>query len=177
MINYAFQIEELNVPEWDYFVSEIKTIYRLTDEEAENFAESSTAKIIAAIPFVAGCYRPEVTALAHLLLYMNEKKGVQKYYACNPLDDIDLFECLEPISHFRGGDEKIIECGMNTLAYIMVEGYHRSEKFDAENGNYNPFVSGNWNYKTLKNKLVKKVFVVFNPFIIILPNIGGGRYL
>ena len=62
---------------------------------------------------------------------MNEIKGFQKYYACNPLDDIDLFERLEPISHFRGGDKKIIECGMNTLAYIMIEGYHKSEKFDA----------------------------------------------
>ena len=100
---------------------------------------------------------------------MNEIKGFQKYYACNPLDDIDLFERLEPISHFRGGGKKIIECGMNTLAYIMIEGYHKSEKFDAENGNYNPFVSGHWNYKTLKNNLGKKVFVSFNPF---LPFIG-----
>ena len=49
----------------------------------------------------------------------------------------------------------------------------KSEKFDAENGNYNPFVSGNWNYKTLKNKLTKKVYIDFNPFIIILPEFGG----
>jgi hypothetical protein len=176
MTNCALKLEELNVPEWDYFVSEIKTIYRLTDEEAENFAESSTAKIIAAIPFVAGCYRPEVTAIAHLSLYLNEKKGFQKYYACNPLDDVDLFERLEPISHFRGGDKKIIECGMNTLAYIMIEGYHKSEKFDAENGNYNPFVSGNWNYKSLKNKLTKQVFIDFNPFIIFFPGVGGSKW-
>ncbi len=164
MTNCALKFEELNVPEWDYFVSEIQKVYRLTDEETAKFAESSTAKIIAAIPFVAGCYRPEVTAIAHLSLYINEIKGFQKYYACNPLDDADLLERLEPISHFRGGDKKIIECGMNTLAYIMIEGYHKSEKFDAENGNYNPFVSGNWNYRSLKNKLRKQVFVDFNPF-------------
>lgn len=164
MTNYALKIEELNIPEWDYFVSEIKTIYRLTDEETANFAESTTAKIIAAIPFVAKCYRPEVTAISHLSLYMNELKGFQKYYACNPLDDIDLFERLEPISHFRGGDKKIIECGMYTLAYIMIEGYHKSEKFDKENGNYNPFVSGQWNYRSLNNKLKQKIFVDYNPF-------------
>ena len=165
MSNLALQNEELNVPEWDYFISEIQKIYRLTDEESSDFANSSTAKIIAAIPFVAGCYRPAVTAIAHLSLYINEIKGFQKYYACNPLDDIDLLERLEPISHFRGGDKKIIECGMNTLAYIMIEGYHKSEKFDAENGNYNPFVSGQWNYRSLKNKLKPQVFVDFNPFI------------
>ena len=165
MTNCALKFEEPNVPEWDYFVSEIQKVYRLTDEETEKFAESSTAKIIAAIPFVAGCYRPEVTALAHLSLYMNEKKGFQKYYACNPLDDIDLFERLEPISHFRGGDTTIIEHGMNTLAFLMIEGYHKSEKFDAENGNYNPFVSGNWNYKSIKMQLSRKVFINNNPFI------------
>ena len=173
MTNCALKLEELNVPEWDYFVSEIKTIYRLTDEEAAEFAENSTAKIIAAIPFVAGCYRPEVTAIAHLSLYMNEKKGFQKYYACNPLDDTDLFERLEPISHFRGGDKKIIEYGMNTLAYIMIEGYHKSEKYDAENGIYNPFISGNWNYRLLNTKLTKMVFDDFNPFIL-FPSIVGG---
>ena len=175
MTNLALKNEELTVPEWNYFVLEIQKIYRLTSEETEKIYNSTTAKIIAAIPFLAGCYRPEVTALAHLSLYINEKKGFQKYYACNPLDDVDLFERLEPISHFRGGDKKIIECGMNTLAYIMIEGYHKSEKYDAENGNYNPFVSGNWNYRTLKAKLKKKVFVEFNPFIY-FPFTDGDRW-
>ena len=64
MTNCAIKIEELDVPEWNYFVSEIKTIYRLTDEEAAEFADSKTAKIIAAIPFVGGCCRPEVEKLS-----------------------------------------------------------------------------------------------------------------
>ena len=101
---------------------------------------------------------------------MNEKKGFQKFCAASMLDDNDLYERLEPISHFRGGDEKIIKCGMDTLAYIMVEGYHKSAKFDAENGNYNPFNSGNWNYQSLKKMLTKAVFVDFNPFITFIQN-------
>lgn len=171
MTNLAFKKVVYEIPEWDYFVSEIKTIYRLTDEEAAEFADSKTAKIIAAIPFVAGCYRPEVTAIAHLSLYMNELKGFQKYCACNMLDDSDLYERLEPISHFRGGDQKIIQCGMDTLAYIMVEGYHKSAKADLEDGVYNPFNTGNWNYKSLKKMLTRRVFVDYNPFTIF---IGGG---
>lgn len=164
MTNLAIKNEELLVPEWDYFISEIKKIYRLTDQELLKFSESSTAKIIAAIPFAAGCYRPEVTAIAHLSLFINEIKGFQKFCACCPLDDMDIYERLEPISHFRGGDKKIIQCGMDTLAYIMIEGYHKSAKSDAENGIYNPFNSGNWNYKSLKNNLTKKVFIDYNPF-------------
>ena len=170
MTSLAIKEEEFIIPEWAYFVSEIQKIYRLTDEETEKLSNSSTARIIAAIPFVAGCYRPEVTAIAHLSLYMNEIKGFQKYCACSMLDDNDIYERLEPISHFRGGDKKIIKCGMDTLAYIMVEGYHKSAKADAENGNYNPFNTGNWNYKILKKMLTKAVFVDFNPFIIFIDN-------
>lgn len=169
MSNLALKKVEFEIPDWNYFVSEMQSIFRLTQEETDSFANSSTAKIIAAIPFLAGCYRPHVKAIAHLSLYLTELKGCQKYCACSPLDDSDLYERLEPISHFRGGDKKVIESGMNTLAYIMIEGYHKSEKLDAENGNYNPFISGNWNYRILKNQLTKKVFVDYNPF---LPYIG-----
>ena len=41
MSNLALKNEELNVPEWDYFVSEIQKIYRLTDEETSNFTSPS----------------------------------------------------------------------------------------------------------------------------------------
>ncbi len=173
MTDHALKIQELNVPEWDYFVSEIKTIYRLTDEEATKFANSTTAKIIAAIPFMAECFRPELTAISHLSLYMNEKKGFQKFCSCSSLDTIDLFERLEPISHFRGGDKRIIQYGMDTLAYIMVEGYYKSIKSDSENRMYNPFVSGDWNYRILKNKLYRNVFDDLNPFLF-FPSITGG---
>lgn len=174
MTNLAIKEEEFIISEWDYFVSEIQKIYRLTDEETEKLSNNSTARIIAAIPFIAGCYRPEVTAIAHLSLYMNEIKGFQKYCACSMLDDNDIYERLEPISHFRGGDKKIIKCGMDTLAYIMVEGYHKSAKSDAANDNYNPFNSGNWNYHILKKMLTKAVFVDFNPFTIFIDNPGSG---
>ena len=164
MNNLAYKQDELCVPEWHYFITEIQKVYRLTDDEVEKLSNNQTAKIIAAIPFFAGCYRPEVTAIAHLSLYMNELKGFQKYCACNMLDDSDLYERLEPISHFRGGDQKIIQCGMDTLAYIMVEGYHKSAKADLEDGVYNPFNTGNWNYKSLKKMLTRSVFVDYNPF-------------
>ena len=165
MNNLAYKQDELYVPEWHYFITEIQKVYRLTDDEVEKLSNNQTAKIIAAIPFFAGCYRPEVTAIAHLSLYMNEIKGFGKYCANNYLDDIDLYERLEPISHFRGGNKSIIQMGMDTLAYIMIEGYHKSEEFDLKNGNYNPFISGSWNYKKLKRELSVKVFVDSNPFI------------
>ena len=62
---------------------------------------------------------------------------------------------------------------MDTLAYIMIENYHLSEKYDIENGNYNPFVSGSWNYRILKKQFERKINFADNPFITALPAIPG----
>ena len=141
---------------WNYIVEEMKTVFRFTRKETKWFKNCKTAKLIATIPFVAGCNEPERTAIAHLMIYIGEIKGFQKYYAHLPSDDADLFQRLAFISTFQGGDQKIIEEGMNLLALIMVDGYHRSEEEDRENGVYNPFVSGAWDYEKIKKDLIIK---------------------
>ncbi|MBR1638475.1 MAG: hypothetical protein IJ688_03715 [Treponema sp.] len=141
---------------WHYIVHEMKTVFRFTRKETKWFKNCKTAKLIATIPFAAGCNEPERTAIAHLMIYIGEIKGFQKYYAHLPSDDEDLFQRLAFISTFQGGDQKIIEHGMNLLALIMIEGYHRSEEEDRENGVYNPFVSGAWDYERIKKDLIIK---------------------
>lgn len=148
---------------WNYFVKEMKKVFRFTHKETKWFKNCKTAKLIATIPFAAGCDEHGRTAIAHLCIYMAEIRGFQKYYAHLPSDDINLFKRLGFISTFEGGDKDIIEYGMNLLALIMIEGYHKSENEDRKNGVYNPFVSGVWNYEKEKmlifNKLeqVKKI--------------------
>ena len=143
-----------NLKEWDYLVSEISTVFRFSHEEEKYFSNSSTAKLIASIPFVANCIEPERTAIAHLCLYVAELKGFQKYCSHTPSDDSDIFNRLAFLSTFEGGNKTIIEHGMNILALIMIENYKRTEKSDKEKGIYNPFVAGTWNYKKIKNKLL-----------------------
>lgn len=120
------------------------------------FKNCKTAKLIASIPFAAGCNEPERTAIAHLCIYMAEIRGFQKFCAHLPSDDINLFKRLEFILTFEGGDTEIIDYGMNLLGLIMIEGYHKSEKEDQKHGVYNPFVSGAWNYEIMKNILKEK---------------------
>lgn len=151
---YKNQISEWNLNEWDYIVKETITVFRLTPEEAKELYNSTTAKIIATIPFAANCEDAERTATAHIALYLTEKKGFQKYCAHLPSDDFSLFNRLELISHFKGGDLKIIQHGMNMLALIMIEGYKRSCQKDKQNKIYNPFTSNTWNYTKIKNKLL-----------------------
>lgn len=150
-------IEKGKLFDWDYFTKEITNVFKLSEKENECFYKSNTAKIIAAIPFVARCNEPERTSIAHLCIYEAEIKGFQKYYAHLPSDDADVFKRLAFISTFQGGDQAIIEHGMNMLAYIMVEGYNHSKEKDIKEGIYNPIANGKWNYQELHKRLLDKI--------------------
>lgn len=155
--NLAERFEDENFKEWNYIALETAKVYELTKRKTEQLYNSSTAKLIAKIPFTAGCKNPERTAIAHLVLYEAEIKGFQKYCAHLPSDDEDIFNRLAFISTFEGGNSAIIEHGMNMLAYIMVEEYNRSKEKYLKNGIYNPIASGKWNYLQLKKKLKRKI--------------------
>ena len=154
---YAEKVEQWNLPEWNYIVEESAIVFRLTDVEKNQLSNSTTARIIATIPFAANCEEPERTAIAHICLYLAELKGFQRYCAHVPSDDNDIFNRLEAISNFKGGNREIINHGMNLLALKMLEGYKRSSQKDEKNGIYNPLVSGKWNYKSIKNDLLNKL--------------------
>lgn len=155
--NLAEKIELNNFVEWDYLATETAKVFNLSKKEADILYSSNTAKIIAKIPFAAGCKEPNRTAIAHLCIYEAEIRGFQKYYAHLPSDDDDIFNRLAFISNFNGGNQAIIEHGMYILAYIMVEGYKRSKEKDLKDGIYNPISNGKWDYKKLKNKLLRKI--------------------
>lgn len=155
--NIAKKIELNNFIEWNYLATETAKVFNLSNKESEILYNSNTAKIIAKIPFAAGCKGPERTAIAHLCIYEAEIRGFQKYYAHHPSDDEDLFNRLAFISTFEEGNQAIIEHGMNILAYIMIEGYKRSKDKDLKEGIYNPIANGKWNYKKIKLKLQRKI--------------------
>ena len=151
---YKSQNVEYFLPEWNYIVEEAVKVFCLTPEEKDELYNSTTARIIATIPFVANCIDPERTAISHIALYLTEKRGFQKYCSHLPSDDFSLFNRLEAISHFKGGDFNIIKHGMNLLALIMIEGYKNSCIRDKQKKIYNPLIEKKWNYTNIKNKLL-----------------------
>lgn len=154
---YSYQSNGWNLPEWDYLVDEISKVFNLNQKERKRFENSNTAKIIATIPFEAKCREPERTAIAHLCLYVAEIKGFQKYCSHLPSDDVDIYNRLAFISTFEGGNKEVINHGMNVLALIMLEGYKISTKKDKTNNIYNPILAGEWNYQSMKNKLLWEI--------------------
>lgn len=110
--NLAEELEISDFSEWNYLTTETAKVFNLTKKDAEKLYNSNTAKIIAAIPFAAGCKEPERTAIAHLCIYEAEIKGFQKYYAHLPSDDDNIYNRLAFISTFEGGNTTIIEHGI-----------------------------------------------------------------
>jgi len=160
---------------WDYLVNELTKVFKLSCKERKVLSNSVTAKLIAAIPFEAGCYEPERTAIAHLGLYVMEKRGFQKYCAHTPIDDVNILHRLDFISTFEGGDTDIIEHGMYLLALIMLEGYNKSANKDLKKGIYNPIACGRWNYGEKKKKIEEKLKKIKCPVldsILFFPDIS-----
>lgn len=146
-----------NIPEWSYFVDEVNKIFRLTKKEKYWLSNCNTAKLIVEIPFAAGCFNPERTAISHLCIYIIEIKGFHKYFDHTPDDDYSIFQRLKLISNFESGNKTIIKHGMNILALKMIEGYHNSQFKDKILNHYNPLNTHQWNYIVIKNKLLKDI--------------------
>ena len=157
------EFDTFAVPEWDYIITELSNVFRLTKEETERLYSSNTAKLIAAIPFAAGCKEPERTAIAHLCIYEAEILGFQKYFAHLPSDDSDIFNRLRCISDFDGGNKEVIDHGMSLLALIMLEGYNKSKTEDKKNGIYNPLTSQAWDYISIKQLLLSRILEIDCP--------------
>lgn len=113
----------------------------------------------------AGCEDPFRTAILHLVAYMAELRGFERYCSHLPSDDANMMSRIECISYFKGGDDAIKEHGMTMLILIMLESYHASQKKDAENGIYNPLNSGAWNYKDIKQFYEAKLALTRNSIL------------
>ena len=154
----------LSEKKWEEFVEKISGTFRLKDEEKKAFAENRVAKLIAAIPYNAGCDDAERTALSHLGTFMvaKDKYGVS-VFAHTADDDSDVLKRIRCISDFAGGDTEIIKRGMNLLALVQLEDHHNDIASDASSGNYNPVASGSWDYDKMKADLAAQIKAVDCP--------------
>lgn len=143
----APEVRETRFPEalWEGLYSMISDAYRLTAEERDRFGRSRIARLVAAIPYLAGCDDAERTALAHLsTLVLASRPSTRKAFDHAPSDDPDPMNRLRTVADFRGGNPAIIEKGMCMLGIALLNGYLQDEPSDHESGVYNPFASGAW---------------------------------
>lgn len=122
----------------------VAAAFRMGEDEAARFAAHPVARLIAAIPFLAGCSRPERTAAEHLGTYVLSVRETRSLFFAAPDDDGSVYDRLRPIMRFEDGDERIIRRGMATLALNMVHDYARDVAVDRIIGKHNPVGTGAW---------------------------------
>jgi hypothetical protein len=139
---------------WDELVGSIAEAFRLDTSERERLGQSTTARLIGALPFIAGCPKPERVALSHLSIYVLASRGrARKIFDHSPEDDKDPRARLEPISHFPGGDPAVVRKGMAILELLLLGGYDKDRSKDAASGEYNPLNAGVWNKEEITARL------------------------
>jgi hypothetical protein len=139
---------------WAELSRQMAAAFRLTQAEAGSLASSKTARLVAAIPFVAGCDHPERTALAHLATFrIASTDACAKVFDHDASDNTSPTARLAPIADFIGGDRSIIAYGMELLAIIMTNGYAKDIKKDLASGEYNPVGAKIWDAEAMKASL------------------------
>ncbi len=142
---------------WINVCEKISESFAFTEEQHQALLENNTARLIAELPFIAGCDEAERTALTHLAVYFLAAGSGRFVFDHCPEDDGDIFNRLRLGMSFKGGDQSILTHGMSKLALQMLCGYNRDREKDLLSGEYNPLNSGAWDFETLENQLVETI--------------------
>jgi hypothetical protein len=142
---------------WSEISDAVSKAFRMTTKEREALKEKRVARLIAAIPFLAECEDAERTAVAHVGTYLLSVRETKRYFNAKPDDSESVTERLRLISNFKGGDQRIIERGMNLLALNMVSDYRRDAEEDVFLRKYNPVSEGDFDYESTIGELKERI--------------------
>jgi len=149
---------------WHGIVKKVAHTFRLSPGEEKQLLENRVAKLIGAIPYLADCRNPDRSSIGNVCSYLIAKHTAMKpVYSHRKSDDEDISARLRGISHFEGGNQAVIERGMNILYLTMLCNYQKDQKNDITAGKYNPVASGAWNYETMIHDLFAAIAEVHCP--------------
>ena len=145
---------------WDELSGRVARAFRMTEAEEAWLHEGRIARLIAAIPFLAGCEDSDRTAVAHLGTYLLSIRETKPYFNTRPEDKVSVLERLRLGSNFKGGDARIIERGLCLLGLNMVSDYKRDLEEDSRLGKYNPLAAGDWDYESTMADLMYRIISI-----------------
>lgn len=135
---------------WENLSRKTSKAFKMWPLSARKLKANRTARLIAALPFLAGCEHPERTALSHLATFvLASSKPCRKVFDHDASDNASPTARLAPIADFQGGDKAVIEEGMARLAMIMANGYKKDLEKDKKSGEYNPILAGAWKHESM----------------------------
>lgn len=116
-------------------------------------------RLIAALPFIAGCSQPERVALVHMSTYLlMAQPGLPKQvFLHNTTDNQSLFTRLALLNTFPDGKPDVIKRGMNILALVMIQDHMHDMENDKQKNKYNPVEAGIWEFESLRQSLIHQI--------------------
>jgi hypothetical protein len=149
--------------QWESIVGATAAAFRMDSAEAEWLRTKPIARLIAALPFLAGCRHASRTAVAHLGTYLMSIRDTKPYFNASSQDDGDILDRLQLIGNFDGGDKGVIDRGMALIALSMILDYQRDIQIDAAIGKYNPVASGAFDFEATRERLEQTIQAVDCP--------------
>jgi|GEM_PF-453206 len=139
---------------WSDLLGRISTVFRLDGDRRTGLESNTVFRLVAALPYLAGCDEPARTALSHMATFLlAADDATRDVYAHGFRDSSDLQHRLEPISHFLGGDERLIRRGMRLLTLAMIADHVHDEQADRDDGKFNPVGAGHWDAEELMGRI------------------------
>jgi hypothetical protein len=143
---------EMTQKDWDGLMVQLKAVI---GAEADAYKDGKVARLVAAIPYLAGSEDPDRFALANLLLLFAGKKSTA--FNHRPSDNEDLYRRL---ATFNVGDrayDRVVEYGLNLLALIMLSDYVKDVEADAAANKYNPVGQDEWDAEDLIEEIEEEL--------------------
>ncbi len=154
----------INEKDWTDVTAAVAAAFRLTEDELASLRSIRTAKLFAAIPYIAGCDHPKRTATASLSAYMLAlNPHCESICAHTPEDDSDPFRRMFHAVQYSGGTQTIIERGKRLLLLVQLKDHQNDRESDAAAGVYNPVNAGAWNFDKMYEDLIAKISAVSCP--------------
>ncbi len=141
---------------WEKISDSVAEAYRLTDDEKRRLKSKRLAKLIASIPYLAGCEDAERTAIANLSTYLLSTK-LKNAAKAKVTDDDYLMKRIHLLNNFIGGDPSVIRKGMDYIALVMINDYYHDREEDRQLGKYNPVNAGALDYDSERGRLLNEI--------------------
>ena len=136
----------------------VAAVFNFGIAKKEWLKQSRMARLIASLPFIAGCEKPRETAISHLTVYiLSLEDDTKDVFYHTSADDTDIFTRFKPISNFKGGNRSVIEHGMNLIALCIISNYRKSRERDKARGKYNPGNEAGWDLDSMQKDLIEKI--------------------
>lgn len=130
-------------------------VNHLTDvlgDAGKAYQDKQVAKLVAAIPYLAGADDPDRQAVSNLLILHAATKA-RKLFDHRESDNADLQRRIAAFEFGPKADPKVVQYGKNLLTLIMLSDHEKDLEADKKAGKYNPLAAGVWNASAQKKQV------------------------